>query len=90
MDEAILQIGAPVKCKLCDTTGRVKPQTDYDGWYKSRLLRNNWRKRWFCPGEHAQIGKDMDTNFYERYATPTTTPATAVEDTTEELYKLLD
>jgi hypothetical protein len=86
MDEYLIQVGLPVKCRKCRTEGRVKPATDYSGWYKSRVLRMRLNK-WFCP-EHAEIGKNMDDHFYQRYATPA--PVDTPETTVDELYKLLD
>ena len=85
MDEVLLKIGFPVNCRKCRVEGRVRPQTDYGGWYKSTLLRKS--NRWFCP-EHHDIGKQMDNGFYARYATPE--PVEAPEETVDELYKLLD
>lgn len=90
MDQAIIQVGLPVKCAYgdCKATGFVKPASDYGGWYKSRLFRFRISKRWFCP-KHAQKGKDIDKKFYEM----TKTPAPAAEpakETVEDLYALLD
>lgn len=84
MDQALIQVGLPVKCRKCLTPGRVKPSSDYDGWYRLRISR----KEWFCP-EHAKIGKDMDQRFYEKYKTPEPAVDPDKEDI-EELYKLLD
>jgi len=85
MDQALIKIGLPVKCRKCRKGGHVKPH-DYDGWYKSKVLRMQSNK-WFCP-KHAKIGDKMDQHFYERSITPE--PEPSVEDETEELYKLLD
>lgn len=86
MEEALIKVGLPVKCAKCKKEGRVRPK-DYGGWYKSRLFRLRPKKRWFCP-EHHDIGKRMDEHFYDISQTPQ--PDTTVEDSTEELYKLLD
>lgn len=88
MDQALEKIGLPVKCRKCRKAGNVIPRTDYGGWYKSKILRMRPNK-WFCP-EHAQIGSDMDDNFYMRYATPEPKPIVQTEETVEDLYKLLD
>lgn len=62
MDQALLKVGLPVKCRKCRKEGRVKPK-NYGGWHKSQILRFKPNK-WFCP-EHAEIGKDMDERFYQ-------------------------
>jgi len=87
MDEALIQIGLPVKCIYadCQAKGFVKPKTDYDGWYKAKLYRRK-RKRWFCP-EHKLEGVDLDKKFYEDYKTP---EPEVKENTEAELYKLLE
>ena len=87
MEEALIQVGLPVKCIYadCQTRGFVKPGTDYDGWYKAELYRRR-RKRWFCP-KHHNNGKEIDDRFYKKYETP----IPKVKETTEdELYKLLE
>jgi hypothetical protein len=94
MEEAILQIGLPVKCAYgdCEITGFVKPHSDYGGWYKSKMFRFKPRKRWYCP-EHHEAGRQIDNKFYENYRTPepyTDKELDAQKDMTEELYKLLD
>ncbi len=86
-----MAVGFPVKCRKCGEKGFVKPRTDYGGWYKSKLLRMSV-KRWFCP-EHYEIGRKMDNHFYENYLTPDPYDAkelAAIEETQDELYKLLD
>lgn len=93
MEQALLQVGLPVTCAFgdCDTTGFVKPRSDYGGWYKSKLFRFK-RKRWYCP-EHYEKGREIDNRFYQNYATPHPYPdeeAKAILSTEEELYKLLD
>lgn len=93
MENAIRQVGLPVVCVVadCPTTGFVKPH-DYGGWYKCKMLRRTWRKRWFCP-EHYQNGRDFDNKFYENYRTPdpyTEEEAKVKLSTEDELYKLLD
>lgn len=92
MEEALLQVGLPVKCAYgdCETTGFVKPlcvDPKRGGWYKSRMFRFRIGKRWFCP-KHAKKAKEMEDKFYEKYRTPA--PEPKAEDTVEELYKLLD
>lgn len=91
MDQALIKVGLPVRCGLgdCEITGFVKPHTDHDGWYKSKLLRMRPRKRWFCP-EHYEVGRAMDNKFYENFRTPDPYPTAEVESTVDELYKLLD
>lgn len=84
MDEALIQVGLPVKCIYadCQTRGFVKPGTDYGGWYKARIYRKR-KNKWFCP-EHYNNGKEADERFYK-------TPQPELKDTTEEeLYKLLE
>lgn len=56
-----------VSCRICKTTGTVKPHS-YGGWYKSKLLRRI-KNKWFCP-THYTNGKAMDNKFYEEYKTP--------------------
>lgn len=85
MEEALIKIGLPVKCRKCRKEGRVRPH-NYGGWYKSKLLRMKSDK-WFCP-EHAKIGEDMDNRFYERYRTPD--PQSKSTESLDELYKILD
>lgn len=89
MDQALIQIGLPIKCAYgdCDIKGFVKPHSDYAGWYKSKMFRKLYHQRWFCPG-HYQMGREMDNKFYENYKTPD--PEPDVTDTVDELYKLLD
>lgn len=85
-------MGLPVACAFgdCEAKGHVKPQSDYGGWYKSKMFRFRPRKRWFCP-EHYEQGRAIDNKFYENYRTPDPYPEKAqVEKTEEELYKLLD
>lgn len=91
MEQALIQVGLPVKCAFgdCESTGFVKPHTDHDGWYKSKMFRMRPRKRWFCP-EHYERGREIDNRFYENYKTPDPYPEQAIEDTVDELYKLLD
>lgn len=94
MDATLFRVGMRVRCRICPAEGRVKPQTDYEGWYKSKLLRKS--NRWFCPGEHYKIGRDMDNRFYDNHMTPD--PWTEEEkkaqehakSAEEELYELLD
>lgn len=94
MEQALLQVGLPVSCAwdVCETTGFVKPKCvdpTNGGWYKSRLARNNPRRRWYCP-EHSANGRKFDDSFYRRFATPA--PIIEAKETTteEELYALLD
>lgn len=91
MDEALIQVGLPVKCRKCRKEGRVKPlfvDPDHGGWYKSKLLRST-PNRWFCP-EHYEIGREMDNHFYENYKTPDPYPEQKqVEATVDELYELI-
>lgn len=87
MEYALLKVGLPVKCRKCRVKGFVKPH-DYQGWYKSRLLRMKPNK-WFCP-EHFEVGKAMDDRFYKEYDTPAPEPIEIVEGTTEALYALID
>jgi len=49
MEEVILRVGLPVKCRLCDTKGRVIPRTDYGGWARRKTVV---RTSWYCP-DHA-------------------------------------
>ena len=85
MEEALIQIGLPVKCIYanCQSRGFVKPRSDYGGWYKAKIYRKR-KKRWFCP-EHYEKGEELDKRFFEDYKTPT--PEISTE---EELYKLLE
>lgn len=94
MEEALVQIGLPVTCAYadCGVKGFVKPATDYGGWYKSKMFRFKIRKRWFCP-EHYEKGREIDNKFYENFKTPdpyTDTELKSMEETQDELYKLLD
>lgn len=93
MDEAIRQVGLPVKCSYgdCGTTGYVKPH-NYGGWYKCKMLRKRWKKSWYCPA-HYEAGREIDNRFYQNYRTPdpyTEEEAKVKLSTEEELYKLLD
>lgn len=90
MDQALIQVGLPVKCRKCLAPGFVKPNSDYGGWYKSKMFRMFPRNRWYCP-EHYEIGRSVDNKFYENYKTPDPYPEKPkVEATVEDLYKLLD
>lgn len=82
MDEVLVKVGLPVKCRKCRVRGFIKPGSDYGGWFKSKLFTRP-HLRWYCP-EHAEIGKAVDARF-------NTMGITALPDTTEEeLYALLD
>lgn len=94
MEEAIIQVGLPVKCNFgdCESTTFVKPHTDYNGWYKSKFFRFRWKKRWYCP-DHYEKGREIDNNFYENWKTPhpyTKEELESREKITDELYALLD
>lgn len=91
MDEALLQVGLPVKCRVCPATTLVKPMTDYNGWYKSKTMRGGLTKRWFCP-EHAGPGQEVDESPMNIYIprSAANQPPEVNEDPTDELYKLLD
>lgn len=91
MEEALVQIGLPVTCAFgdCGTKGHVKPQSDYDGWYKSKFFRLRIKKRWYCP-EHYEKGREIDNKFYENYRTPDPYTEKDTTNIEEELYKLLD
>lgn len=91
METAIEVVGLPVKCRKCGEKGFVKPRSDYGGWYKSKLFRLK-RAKWYCP-EHYEIGRKVDNHFYDNYLTPhpyTKTELEVIEETQDELYKLLD
>lgn len=92
MEEALIQVGLPVKCRMCETRGFVKPKfmdPEHGGWYKSRMFRTK-RLRWYCP-EHYENGRAEDNKFYENYKTPDPYPEEVAQaKTTEELYALLD
>ena len=57
MEEVIIRVGLPVKCRLCDARHNVKPCTDYDGWGK---LKTVVRTSWYCP-EHADSVERLKT-----------------------------
>jgi len=80
MDAALELVGLPVKCAFgdCKTRGFVKPATDYGGWFRRSF------KKWYCT-EHAKVAKEVHDRIAETYKTPE-----PKQDTTEELYKLLD
>lgn len=84
--EVIAHVGMPVTCRQCKVKAFVKPNTDYDGWYKSKIFRFK-RLRWFCP-EHYEIGREIDNRFYENYKTPD--PEPEPENVEAELYNLLE
>ncbi len=88
MEQALIQVGLPVKCAHgdCSATGFVKPK-EHDGWYKSKFFRFRPTKRWYCP-EHYKEGRAIDNEFYENYKTPG--PEPEPENVEKELYKLLD
>lgn len=83
MDEALIQVGLPVKCVWgdCNTKGFVKPWTDYGGWGRRS------RTKWYCPA-HAKKAQELYDDITERYKTPD--PGLIPADTEAELYKLLD
>lgn len=94
MDQALIQVGLPVKCAYgdCPATGHVKPafvDPKHGGWYKSKFFRLRPRKRWYCP-EHYEEGRATDNRFYENYKTPDPYPEPEVENSLDELYKLID
>lgn len=86
MEEALIRYGLPVKCRKCKKKGVVKPATDYNGWYKSKLFRKS--NRWFCP-EHYNVGKQADDNFYVRISQPVVIEENDESDL-EKFYKLID
>ena len=95
IDNALLRVGLPVRCGFgdCGATGFVKPKCvdpKHAGWYKSKLFRRTSKKRWYCP-EHYEEGRAIDNRFYENYKTPDPYPEPKqVEETVDELYKLID
>lgn len=94
MDQALIQVGLPVRCAFgdCGTTGHVKPafvDPKHGGWYKSKFFRFRPRKMWYCP-KHYEKGREIDNRFYENYKTPDPYPEQETEATVDELYKLLD
>jgi len=88
MDEALLKVGLPVKCRKCRLEGRVKPH-NYGGWYKCTIFPRSVTNKWFCPG-HYDIANDMEDRFYQMSITPEPEPIVETEETVEDLYKLLD
>lgn len=91
MEEAIIQVGLPVKCNYgdCGVTGNVKPDKQYGGWYKSKMFRMRWKKQWYCP-EHYEQGREIDNRFYENWKTPDPYTEKDTDNIEEELYALLD
>lgn len=94
MEEALIQVGLPVTCAWgdCGTKGNVKPKfvdPTHGGWYKSKMFRMRPKKKWFCP-EHYEEGRALDNRFYENFKTPDPYPEEQTEQTTAELYALLD
>lgn len=94
MEAALVQIGLPVICGFADCGAKdlVKPHTNHNGWYKSKLFRKVLRKKWYCP-EHYQQGREIDNHFYKNYLTPDPyddEEIKSIESTQDELYKLLD
>lgn len=91
MDQALSKVGLPVKCAYgdCKAKSLVRPQSDYGGWYKSKLFRYKQHLRWFCP-KHYEKGREIDNKFYENYQTPDPYPQEEIDKTQDELYKLLD
>lgn len=83
MDQALLQVGLPVKCSWgdCGIKAFVKAGTDHDGWTR------RWRKKWYCP-EHSKKAQQKYDAFVEQYKNLELESKT--ETTEEELYKLLD
>lgn len=83
MEEAIIQIGLPVKCAWgdCETTGFVKPGSDHGGWLRRSFIK------WYCP-DHAKEAKEMYDRIAEKYRTPELVQAS--DNAEEELYKLLE
>ena len=82
VDEVLVRMGLPVKCRKCKKQGFVRPISDYGGWFKSKIFRAPYL-RWYCP-KHYKIGEAVDARY-------NTTGITALSDTTEEeLYALLD
>lgn len=86
MDEALLQVGLPVKCKRCGVKGSVKPRTDYNGWFRWRLMRG--ASRWYCP-EHAPLGVVAKQNM-EVAMRAVQEPEQEELSSEEALYALLD
>lgn len=94
MEEALIQVGLPVRCAYgdCGVTGHVKPKfvdETHGGWYKSKFFRLRPRKRWFCP-EHYEQGREIDNRFYENWKTPDPYTEKDTDNIEEELYALLD
>lgn len=87
MDAALLQVGLPVRCRKCRVQGFVRPQTDYGGWWRLKLLRG--RSIWYCPEDRldGQHGEEAIKSWYpDKKAEPVVDTST----TEEELYKLLE
>lgn len=87
MDAALLQVGLPVRCRKCRVRGFVRPQTDYGGWWRLKLLRG--RSIWYCP-EHALDGREGEQAIIDRYPDKKAEPVVDTATTEEELYALLD
>lgn len=83
MEQALIKVGLPVKCRKCGKKGFVKPGTDYGGWFGSRLFKLR-HLRWYCP-KHAKIGKAVDDRFFEHCRDPEPAP-----DAIADLYAILD
>lgn len=87
MEEAIERVGLPVKCRTCGKKGRVKPRTDYGGWFRWKLIT---RTLWYCP-THGMLGMHRKEVLESTYVTPEPDPEpVSVESDLDELYKLLD
>ncbi len=91
MEEALINVGLPVKCAYgdCGEKGFVKPHSDYGGWYKSKFFRLRPKKRWYCP-EHYDKGREIDNKFYENWRTPDPYTEKDTPNIEAELYALLD
>lgn len=56
MEEALIQIGLPVRCHQCGESGYVKPGTDWGGWARWKSLRGTCI--WYCP-DHADAAQRL-------------------------------
>lgn len=84
MESALTKVGLPVKCRTCGTRAFVKPNSDYDGWWRIKIMG---KPVWYCP-EDVPKGQGMHSGVANLLETMT--PLETSDHTVDELYKLLD
>lgn len=85
VDNALWNLGLPVKCKSCGETGVVKPDGKYNGWWRKRLVSGgSW---WYCPADAERVRTYWENRREPQFTQPVETNP---EDDLNELLSIID